>query len=400
MTTTNRPAGGTVTHTGTQIKSQANGYSFGPDDTYSRLKGFFDPDYKKAWEEFQKKLAEEAARQAEANAHAEKARVEAEKEQALAIVRDREARIKDLHDYLHQLGEHIRMYSNCRMSATVANMKGGVGKTPLSAYMASTLADYSRRGVIVIDHNEMRGTTAVQLGLGDVPGMTVRQAFAAIQRQELNNAGDYLSKLPTTKHGVAVLSSDSVVGHEELYLEETSDLNIKTARRHIQFAVNDTGNYIQGSAMRGVLNNTNVLLVPTLPNAISTTCARETITNLRKWNYDGLVDRAIVVVIGIPDGATLESYRDQLGINKSALLFAVPHDERGRSCAPVDLDVTDFYVRIAYNEITLASLLVAHAADRPETAKRLSDLRTGKLVELPSGRTPVLPWIDGSDRLI
>ena len=99
-------------------------------------------------------------------------------------------------------------------------------------------------------------------------------------------------------------------------------------------------------------------------------------------------------------GRTLEDYRKAMDLPESQLLFAVPDDERGRMNDPVNLKLTDFYVSLAYREIALAALLVAHAPDHAGSAKRLSELRTGKLVELPSGRTPVLPWIDGSDRLI
>lgn len=400
MTTTNRPAGGTVTHTGTQIKSQANGYSFGPDDTYSRFKGFFDADYKKAWEEFQEKLAEEAARQAEANAHAEKARVEAEKEQALAIVRDREARIKDLHDYNEELADQIRSFSAINVSLTMSNYRGGVGKSTLAAYIASILAEDSRCGTVLIDNNEMGGTAAAMLGLEHVPGMTVRPAYALLEQNELRDSGDYLSRLPKTRHGVFLLASDEVVEQQDFYTDTTSEGNIKLARRHAQLVVNDTGNGIQHSAMSGVLRNTNVLLVPTLPTRLSMKGATTTIANYRKWGYTHLADRAIVVVVGIMPGRTLEDYRKAMDLPESQLLFAVPDDERGRMNDPVNLKLTDFYVSLAYREIALAALLVAHAPDHAGSAKRLSELRTGKLVELPSGRTGVRPWIDGSDRLI
>lgn len=362
------------------------------DGEYSWLRGLFDKNYQRAYTErtVAKAAAAEAAEQAELEAAART-------EQATRNA------IKDLLLYDQLLEDKIRqLTTRCRMSLTVSHFKGGVGKTPFSCNFASELFVNGKRPTVVIDHNQMWGTAARQLGLKHAPCMTIRQALQLWNTGKLRQAGDFTSELATSRHGVALLASDRVTKRGERYGEETSVHNIRLAREHVQFVINDTGNDGESSAMKGVLDNTGVLVVPTSPDEDGIDIAQAVFDTYRGWgdesnNYVQLVDRSITVIMGIKPGEKIESYRSQLGLSDEQILLAIPYDQRAADRKETNLGETDFYVRLAYKETVCTALMVEHAHTNPEFAKQIRGLRTGQLLELPSGRAPALPWIDGSE---
>lgn len=341
---------------------------FGPGESYSKVRGWFVPSYKAAWAAHQKSL-------------------EDQKKNLLAY-----------HDFLKRA---ILERSNCLATITVANRKGGSGKTPVACYVASELTEDCRRSVVFIENAEMGGTAAVQFGLPRARSMTVRDTVRLIANGRLTTASDYTSSLLITEHGVYLLPADTQVDRQMPYLKEHAVLNIETAGMTAPFVLNDTGAHIDGSAMEGVLAKTNVLIVPTLVDKNSMRAAVETMENFRSWGHEKLVERAIVVVLGIPAGAVLEEYRQMMGLSDSQLLFGIPYDQRGKDYAPVDLNHTDLYVRIAYAEVVYATLIVARAWNEtyPEAVNELAMLHSGRMSNVGYEEAPRLPWVDGSNRL-
>ena len=308
--------------------------------------------------------------------------------------------VEDIRLYFDRLRGAIRGFSNTRTSFTVLHPKGGIGKTPTICYVASTLGEISRRPIVLFEHHQMQGTAGDQLGLAGTVSLHSRQAAEMFEAGQLNDSGSFTGNLSITKHGVMVVTSEDVVEEGELYGEEVSATNIQYARKHAQFIANDTDNAIQIPATRGVLRNTDVIIFPTSVDEVTLRMTRKLRENLIHWGYKDLVNRSITVLSGIEQGDKLEDYREKLGLSETDLLLAVPFDMRIFKRMPVDLDETDLYVQIAYREISLAMLYASHAKTNANFAENLKKIRTGHLVELPSGRTPVLPWIDGSPRRI
>ena len=301
---------------------------------------------------------------------------------------------RDVREYFDLLGTRIReLTTNCRPSFTASHFKGGVGKTPFICNAASELQVSSGRMVVVIDHNQMWGTTARQLGLKDAPSMTTREAFGLSQDGGLQNAGDFSSRLATSKCGVGLLASDRVVNRNEPYGYETAAGNIQQTRNHTQVVFNDTGNDGASPAMAGVLENTTVLAVTVSPDEDGIDIARSLYECYTNWGHDELVRNAVTVIMGVKPGEELERYRAKLGLDDQAILLGIPYDQRAVDRLPTDLDETDIYVRIAYRETVVAALMVQHAVNgRDGFDEAIRTIRSGHLVALPSGRTPVLPW--------
>ena len=307
---------------------------------------------------------------------------------------------EDIRLYFDRLRGAIRGFSNTRTSFTVLHPKGGIGKTPTICYVASVLGEISRRPIVLFEHHQMQGTAGDQLGLTGTVSLHSRKAAELFAAGMLNDSGSFTGDLPITKHGVMVVTSEEVVEEGELYGEEVSATNIQFARKHAQFIANDTDNAIQIPATKGVLLNTDVIIFPTSTDEVTLRMTRKLRENLTHWGYGDLVARSITVLSGIEPGDQLEDYREKLGLSETDVLLTVPFDTRIFKRMPIDLDETDFYVQIAYREIALAMLYASHAKSNPGFAEKLRMIRTGHLVDLPSGRTPVLPWIDGSNRRI
>lgn len=310
---------------------------------------------------------------------------------------------------------------------TVSQSKGGVGKSPTTVYISTSLAERSRRSVTCIDNNEDRGTTARELGIDPSKTMTVRQLRDLHQEGVIDTVRDFNEQLGASHHGVAVLASDAPQLRTSLYTYDQSYECVALGQDYSVFVVNDTGNHTQGDAMQAALQLTDVLVVPTIPGSWKSTDGfTGAMRDYANWGHPGLAKHSIAVVTGLPRGQFADDFRKDLELSNGHTLMGVPWDARIDRGDPADLAKTALFTEIAYLEITLAAIKIRRHTmsvveklpridmqnDSPEdivekkkvlndtyeeNQKRLIDLprldlRQGHLVPLPDGRTPVLPY--------
>ncbi len=324
----------------------------------------------------------------------------------------------DVQRYFDLVGRETLKVANVPLSLGFVNAQGGVGKTTLSCYTASTLAEVARRQTVLFDHNPMMGVCDLLLGLSDRNGLTIRRAYRDACEGKLNKAGLFTQRLSGTKHGVKLVGADRVVQHEEFYSQDMAKAVVALGVDHAELLVHDTGNGVQTPGMSGLLESLNVMGVPTAMNRKSIRLTINTLQSLHEWGYGDLVERAIVVVMGLRPGETLEMYRelyneeasemrkkhDVYDLSDTNTLLAVPFDQSIVAFDEIDLDQTDFYVQLAFREVALAALLLAQQSEWSKHDPALASgqeqgYASGQLIKLPSGRNPVLPWTSASSRL-
>lgn len=308
-------------------------------------------------------------------------------------------KLADILEYNTLLGDALLAEGNVYLRSAAAQAKGGGGKSPLIASTASAAADCSKRNTLIIDNNQAMGNVAKFLGIPRDGGMTTRECAELTKQGELKNAADFSVRIPSSRYGVMLLVSDKVVKQNDLYGRDTAMTNMQVSQQHFPLIFNDTGNGVQDPATGGVWDMLNVLMFPSLTRETHIEASLETRDLIYSWrsdsnNYASLVENGIQVVVGIKPGETLESYREKLELTDDRLLFAQPYDPRMAEDKPVNFMLSSLYYQIACREIALVNLRIARRSTM--TAQDRLGLKTGRLVQLESGRTPVLPWIDGS----
>lgn len=278
-------------------------------------------------------------------------------------------------------------------SCLIANLKGGSGKTPLSALIANVLRKVTGRVVTAVDNNPFGGTLYKWLGVDRLGTNTIRGLHKDVESRKVKTFRDFSDCLGFNDLGVQFLASDRVADRHTY--GKTVAMNVGTAaKQNSNFVVNDTSNDISNGAFEAVLELSAVMVVAGLCVPDKLDGVNETIDILNSWGYDEETRHAITVVLGLKPGDSAENYREQMGLSPEAILLGNPEDEHLKSFQAIDLDQLSEESWIAALEVTLAVCLVArHKLINPDKNKHPLELIQGQLVPLSSGRTPVLSYL-------
>lgn len=306
---------------------------------------------------------------------------------------------QDLLDYRDRLQVAIRNNIQQRtFTATTTSVKGGAAKTTVSCYVASMLGETARRTVTLIDSNPDWGTAYKLLGVSREATHTVREVRDALLRHELQTHDEFVGQLGSTQHGVSLIASDALNQREDRYDYETAKLVTTNAQRNSIFVINDTGTGIAGDSMQATLELSDVMIVPTRTTDDTLTGAGVTIGRYRDWGHGNLTRHSVVVVNGLKPGDQAENYREKLGLAPDHVLVGIPYEERVHDNAVVDLRMNGLHSVIAYLELVYVVTSVAmHVQTNGYDSNPLS-FEQGRLVSIPSGRTPVLPYVHPQDK--
>ena len=232
------------------------------------------------------------AEQAEAEA---RERADAEKQ---AYIAQRDAAIEHLISQLR-----IIMNSGVQPTISMLNYKSG-GKTTTAVYMASLIAEYCRKTVLIFPSTKNSATSTLSRITGIQSGnmITVRQLSQAIKDYDTYRA---LSQyVPRTVHGVGIISEDrnNQIEDETDYDVNLFDEVIRTITPNVDVLFMDHGNdnvertsiSLRATHMSDVLVFTSFMRVP---------MSIETMTDTYYWYskddaYDGTPPSASVVLPG------------------------------------------------------------------------------------------------------
>lgn len=242
----------------------------------------------------------------------------------------------------------------------VISLKGGVGKTTTTTALGSTLASERQDKVIAVDANPDAGTLGRRVRRET--GATIRDLVTAIPH--LNSYMDvrrYTSQAPS---GLEILANDVDPAVSTTFNDEDYRQVINFLGRQYPIVLTDSGTGLLYSAMRGVLDLADQLIVVSTPSVDGASSASTTLDWLSAHGYADLVQRSITVVSGVRETSKMIKIEDIVAHFQTRCrgVVVVPFDEHLSAGAEVELGRMKPKTREAYFD--LAAMV---AADFPRT---------------------------------
>ncbi|MGW2254502.1 MinD/ParA family ATP-binding protein [Kitasatospora sp. NPDC001660] len=232
----------------------------------------------------------------------------------------------------------------------VISLKGGVGKTTTTTALGATLASERQDKVIAIDANPDAGTLGRRVKRQT--GATIRDLVTAIPH--LRSYMDIRQFTSQDLHsGLEILANDVDPAVSTTFNDSDYRQVIDVLGRQYPIILTDSGTGLLYSAMRGVLDLADQLIIVSTPSVDGASSASTTLDWLSAHGYADLVQRSITVVSGVRETAKLIKVEDIVAHFRTRCrgVVVVPFDESLAAGAEVNLDMMRPKVREAYFEL-------------------------------------------------
>ena len=177
----------------------------------------------------------------------------------------------------------------------VLSLKGGVGKTTVTATLGSTFASVRGDRVIAVDANPDRGTLSQKVPL-ETPA-TVRHFLRdADSIDRYSDVRSYTSQNPA---GLEVLASESDPAVSEAFSGDDYTRTQDLLDRFYGLVLTDCGTGLLHSAMTAILAKSDVLIVVASGSIDGARSASATLDWLDAHGHDDLVRNSITVINGV-----------------------------------------------------------------------------------------------------
>jgi MinD-like ATPase involved in chromosome partitioning or flagellar assembly len=245
----------------------------------------------------------------------------------------------------------------------VLSLKGGVGKTTTTIGLGATLAAARGDRVIAVDANPDFGTLA-QRG-PDQTRSTVRDLLADPSIRRYSDVRVHTSQ---SESRLEIVASERDPAVSEAFSERDYRQVIGLLQRFYNIILTDCGTGLMHSAMKGVLDEANAVVLVTSPAMDGAVSATATLDWLAYHGYEHLVRYATVVVSSARPGATsvdighlIRHFR-----NRSRAVHFIPYDDHLAEGAEVVLGLMSRRTQDAF--LGLAASIAdgfAHTEQRP-----------------------------------
>lgn len=243
------------------------------------------------------------------------------------------------------------------------SLKGGVGKTTMTATLGATFASIRGDRVIAVDANPDRGTLSQKVPL-ETPA-TVRHLLRDAEGiQSYSEVRHYTSQGSSR---LEVLASESDPAVSEAFSSQDYERTLDVLERFYSLVLTDCGTGMLHSAMSAVLDKADVLIVVSSGAVDGARSASATLDWLDAHGYQHLVHDAIVVVNAVRSGR-----------GGSRVDMAKVVDHFARRCRAVQRVPFDPHLEEGA-EISLDKL-------RPETRDALTELAATVATRFPATR--------------
>ncbi|MCC2280626.1 AAA family ATPase [Streptomyces sp. ET3-23] len=264
----------------------------------------------------------------------------------------------------------------------VISLKGGVGKTTTTTALGSTLATERQDKILAIDANPDAGTLGRRVRRET--GATIRDLVQAIPH--LNSYMDirrYTSQAPS---GLEIIANDVDPAVSTTFNDEDYRRAIDVLGKQYPIILTDSGTGLLYSAMRGVLDLADQLIIISTPSVDGASSASTTLDWLAAHGYGELVSRSITVISGVRETGKMIKVEDIVSHFETRCrgVVVVPFDEHLAAGAEVDLEMMRPKTREAYFNL---SAMVAEDFVR---AQQQQGLWTGTGTA-PQHQAPPLP---------
>ncbi len=243
------------------------------------------------------------------------------------------------------------------------SLKGGVGKTTTTTTLGSTFSSLRGDRVIAVDANPDRGTLSQKIPLETTA--TVRHLLRDAGRiRRYSDVRAYTSQGPSR---LEVLASEQDPAVSEAFSEDDYRRTVNLLEHFYNIVLTDCGTGLMHSAMRGVLDIADSLVIVSSGSIDGARSASATLDWLDAHGYRELVSRSVAVINSVrPRSGKVDL--EKLGEHFAARCRAVcripfdPHLEEG---AEIELDQLTPETRLALLELaaTVADEF-PHAVDR------------------------------------
>ncbi|MCT7658507.1 MinD/ParA family ATP-binding protein [Mycobacterium deserti] len=177
----------------------------------------------------------------------------------------------------------------------VLSLKGGVGKTTITATLGATLASIRGDRVVAVDANPDRGTLSQKVPLETAA--TVRHLLRDAEGIEAySDVRAYTSQGPSR---LEVLASESDPAVSEAFSSDDYTRTLEVLERFYSLVLTDCGTGLMHSAMAAVLDNADVLVVISSGSVDGARSASATLDWLDAHGHQDMVRNSIAVVNGV-----------------------------------------------------------------------------------------------------
>ena len=239
------------------------------------------------------------------------------------------------------------------------SLKGGVGKTTVTVGLGSTFASLRGDCVVAVDANPDFGTLAQRVPL-QTPS-TVRDLIAA--RPDINSYSDVRIHTSQAPSRLEVLASEQDPAISEAFSEDDYRQVIDILQVYYNIILTDCGTGIMHSAMTGVLDLANSLVLVSSPAVDGARSAAATLDWLQMHGYGHLVERTVVVVSAARPGSSvidMDALTDYF-MRRCRAVKVVPFDEHLAEGSIMDLELLRPATKRAFME--LAAMVADDFAD-------------------------------------
>ncbi|MPY46014.1 MinD/ParA family protein, partial [Streptomyces phyllanthi] len=235
----------------------------------------------------------------------------------------------------------------------VISLKGGVGKTTTTTALGSTLATERQDKILAIDANPDAGTLGRRVRRET--GATIRDLVQAIPY--LNSYMDIRRFTSQAPSGLEIIANDVDPAVSTTFNDEDYRRAIDVLGRQYPIILTDSGTGLLYSAMRGVLDLADQLIIISTPSVDGASSASTTLDWLSAHGYADLVSRSLTVISGVRETGKMIKVEDIVSHFETRCrgVVVVPFDEHLAAGAEVDLDMMRPKVREAY--FNLAALV-------------------------------------------
>ncbi|MET8509352.1 AAA family ATPase, partial [Streptomyces sp. NPDC004787] len=248
----------------------------------------------------------------------------------------------------------------------VISLKGGVGKTTTTTALGATLAIERQDKILAIDANPDAGTLGRRVRRET--GATIRDLVQAIPY--LNSYMDIRRFTSQAPSGLEILANDVDPAVSTTFNDEDYRRAIDVLGKQYPIILTDSGTGLLYSAMRGVLDLADQLIIISTPSVDGASSASTTLDWLSAHGYAELVQRSITVISGVRETGKMIKVEDivQHFQTRCRGVVVVPFDEHLAAGAEVDLDMMRPKTREAYFHL---SAMVAEDFVRAQQAQGL-----------------------------
>jgi MinD-like ATPase involved in chromosome partitioning or flagellar assembly len=229
------------------------------------------------------------------------------------------------------------------------SLKGGVGKTTTTTTLGSTFASLRGDRVIAVDANPDRGTLSQKIPLETTA--TVRHLLRDADRiHRYSDIRAYTSQGPSR---LEVLASEQDPAVSEAFSEDDYRRTVALLEHFYNIVLTDCGTGLMHSAMKGVLDIADSLVIVSSGSVDGARSASATLDWLDVHGYRDLVARSVAVINSVRPGSgsvDLDKLAQHFGARCRAVC-RIPFDPHLEEGAEIELDRLAAPTRLALLEL-------------------------------------------------